>query len=577
MKKQHQVFQQSESELKESHKFKFTLHSVVTLSAVLIGVGAVNTVVNVFYQAPTSVSAATINSGSTISVNGHGITLTYDQVKALWASQSASPNPFLYMSNYFMSQNMIDSAVDTHGQNLMQNVSVLAYSVLGNSDGTVFPYWLLSSNITVTFEIKDFNGHQSTITLPIHVVDVTPPAIIQYSTRFISNGGTVIPTQQVDEGTLLTKPLAPVRTGYTFGGWYTDQALTQAYDFSTPVTANLNLYAKWNINVTSIISTAYTDEWGNNIKALVSNPSPDYTNTSGETLTYAPPIPSIAGYTFKEVIGAVPSDSYPGMYIATFGNANKTVIFVYTKNVSPLYSVNFVTNSSSTLSSQTVEAGGTLKPITQPIKPGYTFVGWYSDTALTQAVDLSSPINHNLTVYGKWSKNPDLPAVPGTNNKPIISGATKILQVGDKWLPMDNLESVYDDEDGYITNKAVMVSNNVNTSKAGTYHVTYGVTDSAGNDVTATFEIKVYDVSSQFPSVTQSKGMASKEQSVSQTNLVRSHPSHVPPHSSQRKEKTSVSGTKQLPKTGEEAEGSLEITGALTLLGTSFFIFRRKH
>ena len=32
---------------------------------------------------------------------------------------------------------------------------------------------------------------------------------------------------------------------YTFEGWYTDEACTEAYDFAAPVTADLTLYAKW--------------------------------------------------------------------------------------------------------------------------------------------------------------------------------------------------------------------------------------------------------------------------------------------------------------------------------------------
>ena len=36
--------------------------------------------------------------------------------------------------------------------------------------------------------------------------------------------------------------------GYTFAGWYTEEKLTNKYDFATPVTGNITLYAKWTIN-----------------------------------------------------------------------------------------------------------------------------------------------------------------------------------------------------------------------------------------------------------------------------------------------------------------------------------------
>lgn len=53
-------------------------------------------------------------------------------------------------------------------------------------------------------------------------------------------------SQRVKEGRAATEPSTkPQCKGYTFGGWFTDAACTKAYDFSSPVTADLTLYAKW--------------------------------------------------------------------------------------------------------------------------------------------------------------------------------------------------------------------------------------------------------------------------------------------------------------------------------------------
>ena len=51
---------------------------------------------------------------------------------------------------------------------------------------------------------------------------------------------TVYSGQTADEPTDL-----PTRDGYVFDGWYKDALCTQRYDFSSPVTANITLYAKW--------------------------------------------------------------------------------------------------------------------------------------------------------------------------------------------------------------------------------------------------------------------------------------------------------------------------------------------
>ena len=53
---------------------------------------------------------------------------------------------------------------------------------------------------------------------------------------------------EVADGETVARPADPVCEGWTFLGWYTDAQLTQEFDFSTPVTADMTLYAKWQQN-----------------------------------------------------------------------------------------------------------------------------------------------------------------------------------------------------------------------------------------------------------------------------------------------------------------------------------------
>lgn len=63
---------------------------------------------------------------------------------------------------------------------------------------------------------------------------------------FNSMGGSVVQSQSVADGELATEPTAPTKTGFTFGGWYSDLDLTVAWDFSTDtVDSDMMLYAKW--------------------------------------------------------------------------------------------------------------------------------------------------------------------------------------------------------------------------------------------------------------------------------------------------------------------------------------------
>lgn len=61
-------------------------------------------------------------------------------------------------------------------------------------------------------------------------------------------GDTEMSSEMVASGRTASKPADPTREGYVFGGWYTDEVCTSAYDFSTFVTEDLILYAKWTAN-----------------------------------------------------------------------------------------------------------------------------------------------------------------------------------------------------------------------------------------------------------------------------------------------------------------------------------------
>ena len=52
-----------------------------------------------------------------------------------------------------------------------------------------------------------------------------------FSVGFVTDDGGTVEPQVVAEGGKVTSPAELVKTGYTFGGWYSDDALTQAWDF----------------------------------------------------------------------------------------------------------------------------------------------------------------------------------------------------------------------------------------------------------------------------------------------------------------------------------------------------------
>lgn len=90
------------------------------------------------------------------------------------------------------------------------------------------------------------------------VIDSNGKAATTYTVTFNLNyAGSINTTQSVTSGNAVSEPEVPTRDGYTFGGWYTDENCTAAYNFSTSVTADIILYAKWTEETAS--DTVYTD------------------------------------------------------------------------------------------------------------------------------------------------------------------------------------------------------------------------------------------------------------------------------------------------------------------------------
>ncbi len=66
-----------------------------------------------------------------------------------------------------------------------------------------------------------------------------------YTITFNSNGGSAVPLQTILYKNKASTPKNPTKTGYKFMGWYTEKELKNKFSFSTQITKNISLYAKW--------------------------------------------------------------------------------------------------------------------------------------------------------------------------------------------------------------------------------------------------------------------------------------------------------------------------------------------
>ena len=122
-----------------------------------------------------------------------------------------------------------------------------------------------------------------------------------FAVTFDTNGGSIVPVENVLNGQKATKPTNPTKTGYTFDGWYTEETCTNPYDFATSVQNALTLYAKWKINQYTI---TFKPENGDKDTTITQ----DY----GTPVT-APANPTRTGYTFagwnREIPATMPAEN----------------------------------------------------------------------------------------------------------------------------------------------------------------------------------------------------------------------------------------------------------------------------
>lgn len=83
-----------------------------------------------------------------------------------------------------------------------------------------------------------------------HIV-IGPGAVVTFDLNGgMINGSTDDIHRTIRKNTTVERPEDPTResdgdVAYTFGGWYTDRALTQAFDFTQPISEDITLYARW--------------------------------------------------------------------------------------------------------------------------------------------------------------------------------------------------------------------------------------------------------------------------------------------------------------------------------------------
>ena len=262
---------------------------------------------------------------------------------------------------------------------------------------------------------------------------ITGEVIGAYTVTFQSEGGSEV-ASQIRANTPADRPADPTKEGYTFIGWYNGES---EWNFETPVTADLTLTAKWQVNQYTITfkpenggqdivikqdygtaitapanptKTGYTFAgWDKTIPTTM--PAEDMTITAQwqvnqYTITFkpenggqdivikqdygtaitAPANPTKTGYTFAGWDKTIPSTMPAGdMAITAQWQLNQ-------------YTITFDTAGGSEVPSITQDYGTAITAPANPTKTGYTFAGW------DKTIPSTMPAG-DMTITARWTEN----------------------------------------------------------------------------------------------------------------------------------------------------------------------------
>ncbi len=258
----------------------------------------------------------------------------------------------------------------------VENGNALAEPQVPIKDGFAFKGWYANEELTKAYDFTATVTKSTTLYAKWNAL---------YTVTFETNGGSAVAAETVENGNTLTEPQVPIKDGFAFNGWYADEELTKAYDFTATVTGNMTLYAKWNAAFTVTFET-------NGGSAVAPQPV-----ENGNTATQ-PAAPTKEGHTFG---GWFADESLTTAFDFSLPiTANTTV---YAKWNVVKYTVTFVANGGSAVAEATVESGNAVVKPEDPVKDGFVFKGWFADSELTTVYDFAAAVTQNATVYAKWN------------------------------------------------------------------------------------------------------------------------------------------------------------------------------
>ena len=202
-----------------------------------------------------------------------------------------------------------------------------------------------------------------------------------YTVKFNSNGGPAVSSQKVKPNEMITEPDTITRYGFIFEGWYLNNV---KFDFTTPITQNITLVAKWSEDPkVKRYEVTFDSDGGSKVdkQRIIENEK-----------VKEPKAPTKDGYKF---IGWLLDDKQYDF--KTKVTKNITLKANWEKIIQ--YTVTFDKDNGSANETKKVNSGEKVSKPSNPSKTGYKFIGWiYED----KSFDFNTPITKNMTLKASY-------------------------------------------------------------------------------------------------------------------------------------------------------------------------------
>ncbi len=235
---------------------------------------------------------------------------------------------------------------------------------------------------------------------------------IRYTVTFESNGGTSVDSvSAVFEAAVPAPAAAPTKTGYTFGGWYSNAELTgTAYPFgnagATMPVNGFTLYAKW-------VPNTYTIKYNANGGSYISAPMADQIVTYSETeqVQLKANEYRYSGYDFagwNTLANGTGTEYADQAMIDQLTTENGATVTLYAQWTAQKFGISFDADGGTYEGepSRALEYGQAYGELPVPTKTGYTFIGWFNgDTQVSKDTTMGA---EHVTLTAKWTVRTDI-------------------------------------------------------------------------------------------------------------------------------------------------------------------------